>query len=158
MPMTDNNENFLIKVINVTGASLYPLALGLLLPVFMYSIVLEKEERILEMMKMNGLRLNIYWTVNFIFDFTLYTITVVVFMLFGYIFLDLPFFEQTNIWIFVIIFIGWGISQISMAFLISVFISKSRTANIIGYLVSIWLILTAVSLNLGIYPYPKPFP
>jgi len=55
MPMTDTNENFLMKVINITGASLYPLALGLLLPVFMYSIVLEKEERILEMMKMNGL-------------------------------------------------------------------------------------------------------
>jgi len=93
MPMTDTNENFLMKVINVTGASLYPLALGLLLPVFMYSIVLEKEERILEMMKMNGLQLNIYWTVNFIFDFVLYTITVLVFMISGYLLLDLPFFD-----------------------------------------------------------------
>ena len=46
--------NYIYELLSVTGATLYPLALSLLLPIFMYTIVLEKEEKILEMMKMNG--------------------------------------------------------------------------------------------------------
>jgi hypothetical protein len=45
-----------------------------------------------------------------------------------------------------------------MAFCVQVFINKAKTASIIGYLLSIWLILTAVSFNIGIYPYPLNLP
>jgi hypothetical protein len=36
MPMTDNNDQYIDRLINMSGGSLFPLALGLLLPVFMY--------------------------------------------------------------------------------------------------------------------------
>jgi hypothetical protein len=60
---TSDSDSFINGIINLAGASLYPLSLSLLLPVFMYSIVLEKEERLIEMMKMNGMKIINYWTV-----------------------------------------------------------------------------------------------
>lgn len=47
MPLIGEDRSFLMKVVNVVGAMLYPLSLSLLLPVFLYAIVLEKEERLL---------------------------------------------------------------------------------------------------------------
>lgn len=64
MPVTnEDSRGFVESIINLAGASLYPLSLSLLFPVFMYSIVLEKEDKLIEMMKMNGLRIVNYWLV-----------------------------------------------------------------------------------------------
>ena len=43
MPLTNNDEDFIQRIINVTGSIFYPLAISLLMPLFMYTIVLEKE-------------------------------------------------------------------------------------------------------------------
>jgi hypothetical protein len=67
MPLTTESGNSLLdSIINLAGGSLYPLSLSLLLPVFMYSLVLEKEDKLIEMMKMNGLKIVNYWTVIFL--------------------------------------------------------------------------------------------
>lgn len=46
MPIKFHEEIELHRLLNVMGASLYPIALSLLLPVFMYAVVLEKEEKL----------------------------------------------------------------------------------------------------------------
>jgi len=79
MPIVGDDKTFIIRLISMTGATLYPLALSLLLPIFMYVIVLEKEEKLLEMMKMNGMRMKNYWIVNFLFSFI---ITIITFLFF----------------------------------------------------------------------------
>ena len=76
----------------LAGVGLYPLALSLLMPVFMYSIVMEKEERLIEIMKMNGLKMGNYWIMNYLFNLMIYTIAASVFFIFGYTTTDLPFF------------------------------------------------------------------
>jgi len=43
MPLTNNNDDYIQRIINVTGSTFYPLAISLLMPLFMYTIVLEKE-------------------------------------------------------------------------------------------------------------------
>ena len=43
MPINGDDISLILKIINVTGACLYPFALALLMPVFLYAIVLEKE-------------------------------------------------------------------------------------------------------------------
>ena len=43
MPLQNEDRSLIMKIINITGATLYPFALALLLPVFLYAIVLEKE-------------------------------------------------------------------------------------------------------------------
>lgn len=96
MPVKDQDKSWLMKIINLAGASLFPLSLSLLLPVFMYAIVLEKEEKLLEMMKMNGLKMRNYWFVTYIFNFSMYFIMIVIFFVFGYALLELSFFTETH--------------------------------------------------------------
>ena len=96
MPTKDQNQSWLMKIRNLAGASLFPLSLSLLLPVFMYAIVLEKEERLLEMMKMNGMRMRNYWSVTYLFNFSMYFLMIAIFFIFGFLFLELSFFTETH--------------------------------------------------------------
>lgn len=96
MPMVGEDTAFLIRLISITGASLYPLALGLLLPVFMHAIVLEKEEKLLEMMLMNGMRMKFYWISTFFFLWISTLVTFSLFYIFGYYQLALSFFTETQ--------------------------------------------------------------
>lgn len=97
MPLVGEDKAFIMRIISITGASLYPLALSLLLPIFMYVIVLEKEEKLLEMMKMNGMRMKDYWLMTFLFSLTLTIVTYTLFYLFGYFILGLSFFTETSL-------------------------------------------------------------
>jgi hypothetical protein len=92
MPLVGEDKAFIMRIISITGASLYPLALSLLLPIFMYIIVLEKEEKLLEMMKMNGMQMRDYWLMTFLFSLLITIITYTLFYLFGYYILELSFF------------------------------------------------------------------
>ena len=83
MPLELQLDENVIRVINLMGSGLFPLCLCMLLPVFLYQIVLEKETRLLEVMKMNGLRMRYYWFVNTLFNFAYYIIQCVIFLLFG---------------------------------------------------------------------------
>jgi len=65
------------------GAGLFPISLCLLLPVFVYNIVLEKEQKLIEIMKMNGMKMINYWIINFLFNFIVYLATVTVFCITG---------------------------------------------------------------------------
>ena len=56
MPVLLRKESTLSRAMNLMGACMYPIALALLLPVFMYSIVVEKEEKLQDFMKMNGMK------------------------------------------------------------------------------------------------------
>jgi len=55
MPTVLSSNQQIENLLNILGATLFPLALSLLLPVFMSSIVLEKEEQLISTMKMNGM-------------------------------------------------------------------------------------------------------
>ena len=43
MPFSSNDGENVQRIINVAGSTFYPLAISLLMPLFMYTIVLEKE-------------------------------------------------------------------------------------------------------------------
>ena len=110
MPVSIRALDTLNRVLNLLGASLYPIALALLLPVFMYAIVLEKEEKLQDFMKMNGMKIINYWVVNFVFDFLVYSMTVGIFMVFGYFIVELEFFTQTNKTVLFLFLFSWGIA------------------------------------------------
>jgi hypothetical protein len=104
------------------SAIMLPVCLCLGMPVYMYRLVLEKEQRLTETMKINGLILHNYWIVNFAFNYIYYLITAIIYMLFGTFVLRLPVFLKTNTTIFFLMINGWGLAQVSFAFLMSVFI------------------------------------
>ena len=75
MPLVGEDMGYILRMVSITGASLYPLSLSLLLPIFMYIIVLEKEEKLLEMMKMNGMKMKDYWLITYLFYLVISIIT-----------------------------------------------------------------------------------
>ena len=125
------------------SAIMLPMCLCLGMPVYMYRLVLEKEQRLTETMKINGLILHNYWIVNFLFNYLYYMITAIIYMLAGTFVFRIPVFLKTNTLIFLLITNGLGLAQVSFAFLMSVFIQKSSTASIVGYGLSIYLMIMA---------------
>ena len=96
MPMIKEDKKMLEKFIIITGSTLFPFSLSLLLPIFMYIIVHEKEEKLIMMMRMNGLRMSNYWLVNYIFMVSFSLITYTVFYIAGYWVFELNFFTDTD--------------------------------------------------------------
>lgn len=172
MPFTTSEETLVLKFMSIMGSTLYPVALSIIFPVFLYTFVLEKEERLREMMKMNGMKMKNYWIVSYLWNVALFMLAAFIFFLFGIYILKLPFFTDTKISILFYVVLGWGLSQVSLSFFFQNFLSKVRTATskdsfpletfiyflVIGYLLSIWTCIIAVSFNVGVYPYPNVLP
>ncbi len=153
----DGGEN-IQRIINIAGSTFYPMAISLLMPLFMYTIVLEKESKLIEIMKINGLKMRFYWLANFIFNFVMYLVTMLIFNLVGGFALKLSLFTDTNIILLLLIYIGWGLCQVAMAFFFQAFLTNARSATIIGYIISLWTTLVAVSFNFTLFDFPKKFP
>lgn len=109
-------------------------------------------------MKMNGLKITNYWLTFFVFNLMLCVITNILFYLLGVLVVDSAFFTKTSPALLFIISLGWSLAQIGMAAFFQTFLSKSRSANIIGYLFSIWATMIGATLNLGSYQYPSELP
>ena len=50
------------------------------------------------------------------------------------------------------------LAQIGLAVFFQTFLSSARSANIIGYLISIWTCMIGSTLNIGVYQFPAPYP
>lgn len=153
-PFAANFQSAISRTFNTLGILIYPICLCMGLPVFLYHIVLEKEQRLIEFMKINGMKMSNYWISNFSFNFFFYTITIVTFVFFGSQIFQFEFFQQTNFFLLILVLLGWGLAQISLSFFISVFLNKSQSASIIGYSLSIWLMSVAAICNISLYLYP----
>ena len=92
MPFMPSPSLFVDAIVSTVTTILFPLSLSLLLPVFLYMIVLQKEEKLIQMMRMNGMKMKNYWIVNFLFNLCISLITNLVFCVFGYIYLQIPLF------------------------------------------------------------------
>jgi len=158
MPMAGIETNFLLKLLSMTETILYPISLSLLLAVFMSTLVLEKEERLREMMKMNGMKMANYWLVNYIWNFFIYLPSAIFFLLFGYFVVQMPFFVGTSLFLLILTVVGWGASQISLSFFFQNFFYKSQMVTVIGYMLSVWTTIICVALNMTIFPDPQTMP
>jgi hypothetical protein len=107
------------------------------------------------MMKMNGLKIRYYWLTFFVFNLMLCVITNLIFYLVGTFVLGTPFFVKTSKTLLLIVSLGWSLAQIGMAAFFQTFLNKSMSANIIGYLFSIWTTMIGATLNLGSYQFPS---
>lgn len=158
MPDLEGAVSFIDTIINFVAVLVFPISLSLLFPVFLYTVVLEKEEKLIQMMKMNGMKISSYWFVYFVFNLLLGLVTNLVFFLFGYFMLGNRFFTETSFGLLFFTFFGWLLAQIGLAVFFQTFLSSARSANIIGYLISIWTCMIASTLSIGVYQYPAPYP
>jgi hypothetical protein len=106
---------------------LFPFGVSFLLPIFVIILVKEKEDRILIMMQMNGLKPWAYYLTHFIHFYTLHLISSAIFLLSGWI-AEFEMFTQTDLNVLWTVFAVWGLDQVALAFFFSSFFSKTRTA------------------------------
>lgn len=71
------------RVMNVATVIVVPICLCMGFPIFLLSIVTEKEKRLLEIMKINGMKMSNYWMVNYVFNYLFYLLTVAIFYFWG---------------------------------------------------------------------------
>lgn len=158
MPEDESGVSFIDTIINLVAILIFPVSLSLLFPVFLYTVVLEKEEKLIQMMKMNGMKISSYWLVYFIFNFVFSMLTNIIFVLFGTLLTGMRFFLQSDPLLIAVVLIGWSLAQIGMAVFFQTFLNKSRSANIIGYLISIWTSMIGSTLCIGVYQFPNELP
>lgn len=138
------------------GSILYPLGISFLLPIFVVTLVREKENKIAIMMKMNGLKMSVYYLshsgnyliyVSYILVtfFILSAISLTAFVIAGIKF-NLSMFTKTDIFVIIVTLFLWTIVQISLAFFFASLFNSSRIANISVILI----VLCSVIISLGI--------
>jgi hypothetical protein len=107
---------------------------------------------------MNGVKLKYYWICTFLFNFAMSMLTFSVFYIFGRYILQLSFFASTSATFMWILLVGWAIAQISMTNLVQIFLKNSKSASIIGYILSIFSTLVGETISMGVYPDPLRMP
>ncbi|ORX90745.1 hypothetical protein K493DRAFT_265395 [Basidiobolus meristosporus CBS 931.73] len=138
------NSQIDIPVGSLIGGILYPFGISFLLPIFVIILVKEKEDRILVMMRMNGLSPRAYYTAHYAHFYSLHTISCIIFVVTGVGF-RMSIFTQTQPFVYIFLLFMWGHAQIALAFLLSAFFGKTRTALVTTFLI----VLCGVICNLG---------
>ncbi|RHN63637.1 putative ABC transporter A, ABCA [Medicago truncatula] len=104
-----------------------------LFPVILTSLVYEKQQKLRIMMKMHGLGDGPYWLITYGYFLALSAIYMLCFVMFGSS-LGLKFFSSNDYTIQFLFYFIYLNLQISMAFLLSSFLSDVKTAAVIAYL------------------------
>ena len=125
---------------------LFPFALSFLFPIFVVTLVKEKEDRILIMMKMNGLTSVVYYATHAITFFVLHVLACTIFTVAGVGF-SLKFFTMTDPGVYILLFLFWGTLQIALAFFVSTVFSKSRLSLIISFFIVLVNIIISLALD-----------
>lgn len=159
MPISlDDNEDNIQRIINVVGVVFYPMAISLLLPLFMYNIVIEKERQLIEIMKINGFKMINYWIGYLIYYYIVYVVTALFYVFSGVYVFGLNLFKETSPLLVFLTLFEWGFAQIGIAFFFQSLINNSRTTSILGYLFTIINILIFSCLNAAMWVIPIEAP
>lgn len=116
-----------LPVSTAIGKILYPFGVSFLLPIFTIVLVKEKEDRVLIMMRMNGLKPAIYYISQYITFYILYVVSAAIFLISGWV-ARLDMFARTDATVLIVLMIVWGGVQVSMAFFFASMFNKSRNA------------------------------
>eukprot|EP01138_Halocafeteria_seosinensis_P011339 gb/GECG01011582.1/.p1 GENE.gb/GECG01011582.1/~~gb/GECG01011582.1/.p1 ORF type:complete len:2138 (+),score=187.49 gb/GECG01011582.1/:1-6414(+) len=145
-----------MQIVEVFGSFLYPIALTLQLPLYIYVMVLEKETRLIELQKIMGMRWASYVLTTYGLNMSIYATVVGFFWIIGTL-LGFGFFVGTNNGALFLLFLGWGLALVSLGFFLASFISSRRVATVVGYIVALFGNLVALVLSDGIYGNIPPF-
>ena len=151
MPFHAQVDKEIGKLLNFVGAIVYPVCLALCIPVFIHHLVMEKEEKLVENMKINGMKMHNYWLVNGLVNFTSYALTAFCFVIFGRYVCDLDFFYKTHPRILFEVYFLWGLSQISLPMFFSVFFSSAQAAAMTSYAITVWTCCVTADLNVSVF-------
>lgn len=157
-PQNNFNKNMLSSLFLLVTFFFYPYAIGMTLPIILYALLLEKEEKIRKLLKINGMSMFRYYFSNFLFWFIFLTVTAVIFFVGGFILLKDPFFRVNSPWYFIFFVIGWNVSTIMLAFFLTTMLSRAGSASTLGYIISLIGTIVGIIFTYFIYPFPARLP
>lgn len=111
--------------IELIGTLIYPIALSLQLPVYLYLLVLEKTDNLKDLMNAHGLKNHNYILSSYLFSLLLYITVVTCFYLMA-VTVNIRLFVHTNPWILILFLMAWGFSMISLSFFVATFVKSKR--------------------------------
>lgn len=129
LPMQLTQEARIDRLVHYVGGEVLSICMALIMPMFVYSIVYDKERKTLITMKMNGMKIYYFWLANFVFDYLIYWSSVLLFFLVGGVIFGIKVFLHTSLALQLIVYAVWGLSQISMAVFLSSFLSRAREGS-----------------------------
>ena len=109
MPFNIKMNKEFSRLTNFLGVMVFPICLSFAMPIFLYNLVLEKELKLLENMKINGLQIQTYWKVQGCYNLALFLSTVILFMFSGRYVFHISFFEETSFMALFELFFVWGL-------------------------------------------------
>ena len=135
-----------IDVSSILGIIFFGFATSFLFPTFVCSLVFDKQNHTLGLMKIMGLSMDSYWIaniINFCFD---YSIVTSLFGISGY-FSNIRLFTQTSPFLLLLLSFIWGLCLSTGAFIASFLFQKIRTASILSYSLLVISVLSSNLLN-----------
>ena len=120
-----------IQLLNLVGALLYPVALNLSLPLFLYLLVMEKQSRVKSLMEFHGMSNVSYLASNWIFFIVIYVLLATLFWIVGAA-INLEVFRATAITTMGLFWLLWGLALISLSFFFSAFINTKSAATMVA--------------------------
>lgn len=139
------NTKIVSNFAGVIGVILFPFGVSFLLPIFAILLIQDKEQRILIMMKMNGMKVWTYYVSQYIVFTILYWISMTFFIIAGRIF-KLSLFTLTKPNVIFLVFFVWGNNLISLAFFFSAFFSRSQFALTSVFLIVLCSVIVSLAL------------
>ena len=109
MPFSFHVNKELEKIANFMGIVTFPTCLSLAMPIYLYNLVLEKELKLLENMKINGLKIQTYWKVQVVFNLMMYLLTCLLFWASGRWVFHISVFTDTHAMMFAELLVCWGL-------------------------------------------------
>ena len=154
----EDNEVNVQKVASIVTSGIYPFVISLLMPLFIYTIVNEKDKKIFQFLKINGLKMRYYWISNFIVDFCIYAITALLFVIFEIYVFKLRFFGESSTLLIILTFLGWGFSQIGLSYFFQAFISKEKISTVLFLSFYFFISFALFCLNMALFVIPLEAP
>ena len=159
-PMIDSSAfgGFINTALSLITINMFPIALCLGFPIMLFILVMEKEEKIKDLLQINGLVTTNYWVIFFAYNFIVLQITTLIFLAVGRYWIEIDFFQKSSMWIMIWFLSAWNCSQIGMALFVSTFVKKSSSANLVGYTISVFMILFLAMQSQFLFPNPGHLP
>jgi ABC-type multidrug transport system ATPase subunit len=126
-----------------------PLATTFLLPVLVFHVVYEKEAKLRATMLMMGLKVHIYWLVQYLFDMAL-AVSVLLIVYFALAAGQIPVYTRHSFGIVLLLFLLWANAMVALSFLLSVAFSRTRNANIALYMLVFIAVSASVAMQIAV--------
>ncbi|KAI8825016.1 uncharacterized protein EV422DRAFT_242205 [Fimicolochytrium jonesii] len=126
------------------GRILFPFGVSFLTPFFVVTLVKEKEDRIMGMMRMNGLKVWTYWLAHYIHFYSLHILSAAVFLIVGAA-VKMSMFTKTSPGVLILVLFIWGHAQVALSFLLGALFGTSRTGLVVTFLIILCSVLVSLA-------------